>query len=237
MSRNWTNATVPINSISKPTGVPSLNVPSLWYYDRDGVIYSGFAGTNSSFGNALLLPPKSIWSFKPNDSGVGDWNEVLNSTAAVWSSIVRPFDGLQAQGSDRAWYLGGYASPQAYELSSTPMYGMTEFDMASHALTKGPSPGDSQNFTIVKGAMLYVPLFGPEGLLVVMGGYRESYGSRQLLDFGTVFIYDPAKQQWFNQETTGTAPAPREEFCSAGLKSINATYEMWVPIARPCTQF
>ncbi|KAL2037129.1 hypothetical protein N7G274_010125 [Stereocaulon virgatum] len=35
-------------------------------------------------------------------------------------------------------------------------------------------------------------------------------------------------QQWFNQETTGTAPAPREDFCSAGLNSTNGSYEIFV---------
>ncbi|KAL2037130.1 hypothetical protein N7G274_010126 [Stereocaulon virgatum] len=125
MSSNWTNATAPIKSISKPTGVPSLNTPSLWYYPRDGVIYSGFAGTNSSFGDAPQLPPQSMWSFKPHGSGAGNWNEVLSSTATVWSSIVRLFDGLQAWGSDHAWYLGGYASPQTYEQNSASIYART----------------------------------------------------------------------------------------------------------------
>ena len=66
-----------------------------------------------------------------------------------------------------------------------------------------------------------------------MGGQHRTAdddddGSKSLIDFGTVSVFDPAKREWWNQTTTGndSAPSPRVEFCTAGVNSTNGTYEM-----------
>lgn len=60
LSQNWTNPTVAMQSTTKPIGAPNLNSPSLWYHDSENLIYSGFAGWNSSFGDDPNLPPLSL---------------------------------------------------------------------------------------------------------------------------------------------------------------------------------
>lgn len=73
----------------------------------------------------------------------------------------------------------------------------------------------------------YVPLFGTNGLFVAMGGDTVQ-STAGLISFDTVAVFDPEKQQWFNQTTTGSPPTARIEFCTAGLPSTNGTYEMYV---------
>ena len=126
LSNNWTNATVTINSNYKPSEVPNLNTGSLWYHEQENLLYAGFAGAPSLF-NSAPDPLQSLWSFKPDGSGSGTWNEVLNPNASVWTGFIRQVFGLQAYGSDSAWCLGGYSSADRIQLIPRTV----EFDMTS----------------------------------------------------------------------------------------------------------
>ena len=192
MSRNWTNfATVPINSISKPTGVPSLNAPSLWYYNRDGVIYSGLAGTNSLFGNAPLLPPQSIWSFKP---------DFLTLPAFHW--IVVPYVPLQnrhthscnAVGGSQVIIIGGTQptvdhltslSQEQSEYNDTDVLaqGLAIFDMTKpqfvDQFTAGQPPYEQSRpikdfYTRSQGYVLYLHLFCLRKRTKNHSGYQQN---------------------------------------------------------------
>ncbi len=212
----------------KPTGVPSLNGPSLWYHGQDGVLYTGFAGATSFFGISPSLPSQSLWSFKPDGTGSGSWNEVISPHTSTLGGITQPFAGLTAYGPDSAWYLGGYPAQDGYDWSSDTQWlpGMVEFDMASKSFTNSSAAGYNTNGTVINGAMHYVPSFGQKGMVLVMGGITLPYNKSGLVGFETVSVYDPAKKEWFNQTTTGNAPSPREGFCVAGINSTNNTYEM-----------
>lgn len=87
------------------------------------------------------------------------------------------------------------------------------------------SVSENLNETVESGNMHFVHSFGPKGLFVVMGGTTSAAASG-LISFDTVTIFDPAKQEWLTQATTGNTPTPRIEFCTAGLNSTNGTYEL-----------
>lgn len=76
--------------------------------------------------------------------------------------------------------------------------------------------------------MHYIPSFGPQGMFIAMGGQngRGDDTHAALIDFGSVSVYDPVQEKWWNQTTTGDKPSPRIEFCMAGINSTNGTYEM-----------
>ena len=229
LSQNWTNASVTIMPNVKPTGVPSLNQPSLWYHEQEGVLYTGFAGDTSFFGNHPALPPQSVWSFKPDGTGSGSWDEVIRSNTSALSGITQPCAGLTAYGPDSAWYLGGFPAEDGFEWNPSNMQwlpGMVEFDMASKSFTNSSAAEYNTNGTVISGAMHYVPSFGQNGMVLVMGGITLPYTKDGLVSFETVSVFDPAKKEWFNQSTTGNAPSPREQFCVAGINSTNNTYEM-----------
>ena len=213
---------------AKPTGVPRLNRPSLWYNEQEGVLYTGFAGVTSFFGNSPPLPPQSLWSFEPDGTGSGSWKEVINPDTSALSGITQPVGGLTAYGPDSAWYLGGRPAQDGNDWTSDQQWlpGMVEFDMASKSFTNLSAAEYNTNGTVINGAMHYVPSFGQHGMILVMGGITLPYNKDGLVGFGTVSIYDPAKKEWFNQTTTGFAPSPREQFCVAGINSTNNTYEM-----------
>ena len=242
LSQNWTNVSVAMMPNIKPTGVPSLNRPSLWYHEQEGVLYTGFAGSMSFFGNSPPLPPQSVWSFKPDGTGSGSWKQVISSDTSVLSGITQPCAGLTAygpasawylgglltaHGADSAWYLDGLPASDGFELNldkSVPVWlpGMIEFNMASKSFTNSSATEYNTNGTIVNGAMHYVPSFGRNGMVLVMGGITKA----GMVSFETVSVFDPAKKEWFNQTTTGNAPSPRVQCCVAGIDSINDTYEV-----------
>ena len=103
---------------------------------------------------------------------------------------------------------------------------MIEFDMASGSFTNLSATHYNMNGTVISGAMQYVPSFGSEGLVIVMGGITLPFNTTGLVSFDTVTVFDPATREWFNQTTTGNAPSPRESFCTAGVNSTNNSYEM-----------
>ena len=212
----------------KPTGVPNLSSPSLWYNEQEGVLYTGFAGATSYFDNSPL-PPQSLWSFEPDGTGSGSWKEVISPDASALSGITQPVEGLTAYGPDSAWYLGGYPAQNGDDWTFNQQWlpgGMIEFDMASKSFTNLSAVEYNVNGTVMRGAMHYIPSFGRRGMILVMGGITLPYNKDGLVGFETVSVYDPAKKEWFNQTTTGSAPSPREQFCVAGISSTNNTYEM-----------
>ena len=227
LSQNWTNSTIVIQSTIKPDAASSLNNPSLWFDEHEGLLYSGFTGWTSPFGDDPSLPPLSMWTFKPDGSGSGIWNQVIDPGSTVWLSVSRPSSALMAYGLGTAWALGGYTSPGGYYSTPQlePQTGMVQFDMGTRSFTNLSAGGYSASGIVERGAMHFVSSFGSQGLYVVMGG-ATTEDHAGLIDFGTVSIFDPAKEEWWNQTTTGRKPAARIEFCAAGISSTNGTYEM-----------
>ena len=226
LTQNWTNATVAIQSTTKPDGAPNLSGSSLWYHESENLIYSGFTGWNSSFGNDPDLPPLSLWTFQPDGSGSGAWSEIITAESSIWSQLTRPVEPLMAFGSNSAWILGGITSGWIAIQDITPrnlIPGMVQFDMESQSFSNSSVQCCNATGSIYRGALQYVPTFGPEGIFIAMGGFNGN----SLIDFGTVSVFDPAKHEWWNQTTTGSEPSPRQEFCTAGINSTNGTYEMF----------
>ena len=228
LSKNWTNSTNIIQSNNKPSGIPNLNNPSLWYDEKEDIFYSGFAGWNSIYGDHPLPSPPSLWTFKPDGTGNGAWNELLNSSSSIWGSLTRPSTPLMAYGSNTALVLGGTNKPYEYPSPGNLLGGMVQFHTESQSFTNSSAFCCNATSGVDRGGMHYVPSFGSEGLFVAMGGQNgiSNNNFAGLIDFGTVSVFDPVKQEWWNQTTTGSKPTPRIQFCTAGVNSTNGTYEM-----------
>jgi len=109
LSKDWTNSSVVLHSTSKPSGVPSLNNGGIWVDNKNNLLYTGFAGINSIFGTNTFYP-QGLWSFSPDGTGGGSW-ENLNGTADdSFVNQPRPFDGSVASGEGSGYFLGGETS-------------------------------------------------------------------------------------------------------------------------------
>ena len=180
------------------------------------------------FNTVQKILPITLWTFKPDGSGSGIWTNVSNWTSTS-TNLHRPADSLQAFGGDTAWSLGGYdetvGGNNGMVIPVIP--GMIRFNMSSRLLNNISSTEYTYNGGAVSnGAMHYVPSFGPGGIFVAMGGGVAQFDAS--LDLSTVAVFDPVAGNWWNQTTSGAAPIPRIDFCTAGVNSTNNTYEMCV---------
>ncbi|CAG9990955.1 unnamed protein product, partial [Clonostachys byssicola] len=62
--------------------------------------------------------------------------------------------------------------------------------------------------------------------LMLGGSWKNETDIAQWNNFTHVTLYDPHSQTWYDQQTTGAEPVPRDYFCAVGAKSQSGTYEI-----------
>ena len=226
LSSDWTNSTVVVQTIAKPSNVPDLVKAGLWYDNQSNIVYSGFAGRQSYINNETgSLPeyPLGIWSNVPDGVDNTTFNTAIASTDALWQSLIRPCSGLISYGGGKGYVLGGSSAPDIRDDSVPAISGMLEFDFVQKTLVNTSIDGSLFAGGIHMGGMVYAPNLGTDGLLVVVGGEDSNLN---LLPMNNVSIYDPAAGKWYVQPTTGVNPRPRKAHCIAGVVSEEGSYDM-----------
>ena len=109
LRKDWTNTSVALHSSMKPPEAPSLNNGGIWVDQANNVLYTGFAGTESSFG-ANIKYPQGLWSFTPDGSGGGSWKNLNKTADASFVDVPRPYKGQVASGNGLGFFLGGKSS-------------------------------------------------------------------------------------------------------------------------------
>lgn len=218
LSQDWTNSSIGLRSNSKPAGAPNLVEGGLWVDEANKLLYSGFGGRKSNFGNNAKQE-YGLWSFAPDGQGGGKWTN-LNSTAPTGFQNIRPNCGLVASGNGRGYLLGGIDN-------GSYISGLVTYDFATKALSNDTVRNTAGDGYRQKGGAHFVPNFGPQGMIVAFGGDQAGSG-RIAVDFTIVDVFDPATGNWYQQPTSGNVPGYRKEFCMAGAASNNETYEIFV---------
>ena len=237
-----------------------LNFETLWWSVTKDSIYrfggeiSDANGTTSANGESRLssVPPESIWQFKPDGSGSGSWLEALGPVgeAPYPSGSIATAHGASTSAGDKGYYIGGYASQLTTPVFSNMPWatlreqpGLQTFDFTTMNLTNSSDGGffasQYQNDSAVfdPGNMIFVPSFGVDGVLLVLGGsgcssvpFGRTHCVSGVGSFNNITIFDLHTQTWLWQATTGTSglpPAPRGYFCAVGVQGgDNSTYEM-----------
>ena len=156
-------------STVKSSGVPSLNDPSLWYYEPKDILYTGFTCYNSNIVNQLFHP-LSLWSFKPDGAGSGPWDQVIGSNCSVWEPLTRTAASLMAYSPNTALAFGGDRGFYEPISSQTLVSSVVQSDMGSQSFANRSAQCCNATGGIERSAMQYVPSFGPKGLFIAMGG-------------------------------------------------------------------
>lgn len=107
LSADFEPDTVAYTSIAKPSGVPDLNRAGIWVDQSAGVLYTGFAGLASDFGDEPEVP-QGLWSFQPSDDGAtGTWTNLNDTTDEYFTTQPRHYSGPVASGNGTGYFLGG----------------------------------------------------------------------------------------------------------------------------------
>lgn len=237
ITKDWDNSTVVFNTIQKTA--PLLNTVSLW---PDRVNHQMYAfGGEQSWGlvdsQSPPVPPTALWMFTPN-AEKGTWSEV--SSTSGFAGLTRPASAAGASGSRIGLILGGYSSgrtsPGTKDLpfgDFAPLQGIVKFNFTDQSWSNSSTSAFSQNGTSQRANGHVVSGFGDNDIFAFFGGQTSDPTSwhddgTNMLSFSTIHLYDPYQDMWYNQSTSGTAPAPRDRFCSVGVMGDNGTYEIFV---------
>ncbi|GME65527.1 Kelch repeat protein [Neofusicoccum parvum] len=230
----WTNATAPLTAIPKPPSAPIYKYADLWTDAAGTALYSWVGETPSGSPPAL-----SLWRFTPTaaDPPNGTWAAVDARDPAAFNQLARPAGGYSASCRGAGWYLGGYTSGATDarwgDGGAAPVPGMVSYNYSSGAWRNVSVEGFAGGGTAAWGKMADVPFGeGGGGVLAVLGGeggdrevLRNTEGGRS---FANVSLYDPVRDRWFGQFTTGEAPGVRDGFCMVGAQGKNGSFELFV---------
>jgi hypothetical protein len=73
---------------------------------KAGLLYTGFAGRHSTFGDGAYYDT-GLWSFKPDGTGTGTWKNLNSTVDKAFQTQPRPFSALVASGGGAGYVLGG----------------------------------------------------------------------------------------------------------------------------------
>lgn len=233
ISKSWTTKNVTIRTIHKP-GPAKANVV-LWKDEAAGVFYSW--GGKFPNGRNITANPE-LWKFTADGNGGGSWSLVDAGTRDLPSAE----DGAWTSTPDTGFVVGGIVHGYTrinFHGQLEVLTGMMTFNLKKPAWSSGTvgfSPLGANG--LVYTSAEYVPVFGPNGIIMLFGGYSpptpplvadfsKSYG--RPIDMENLTFFDPVTKQAFWQKTTGTIPTtPRGEFCAVGFPTNNGGFDMSV---------
>ncbi|KAH0543684.1 hypothetical protein FGG08_001999 [Glutinoglossum americanum] len=146
--------------------------------------------------------------------------------------------GSFASGKEEALYLGGFSSggtsSQTTDVGYVPLPGLITVDFADKKFRNISAAGYSTYSTSAWGGMHYIPMLGPNGVYIMIGGdtpppWSYTYGdSKRKMD--NITVYEPVTRQWFHQTTIGDEiPTPREHFCIVGMgEKASGSFEIFI---------
>ena len=177
---------------------PQLNQQAMWR-DPSSTAFYTWGGITSYFAQP---PPVEIWKFGADGSGGGAWAKQTPKNVVTLSKLVRATEGAFTQSKDVGYFLGGFASYQTdTSVTGDSTYlalpGIVAFNMTSGEFTNSSTTGLNNFGTLVGGSSQFVP-FGPNGLLLFLGGGQSSvltsWSAWTDVDFNNLSLYDPISE-------------------------------------------
>ncbi|KZL86431.1 kelch repeat protein [Colletotrichum incanum] len=175
-----------------------------------------------------------LGKFVATGDGGGSWS-TETETASEHEGLAelrRSHGGAVASTPNSGFYFGGVweetqeAGPNAF----IPGYFQFDFKSQRKAWINHTTSPYSPSRTLYSASAHYVPNFGPNGLIMIMGGseYDSGSGKAETLSMETLWFMDPVTHEWYSQRTSGEPPTRRRWPCTVGAQSTNNTYEIFI---------
>ncbi|KAK3988969.1 hypothetical protein QBC44DRAFT_242675, partial [Cladorrhinum sp. PSN332] len=232
LSTSWTSKDVTFRSIPKTAPIKANQV--LWadpaFNNGNGAFYT--FGGQSWLGENMT--DTEVWKFTADGKGGGSWSKVTASNPVVLNGIKQTEHATVAFTNDTGFAIGGAATgwTEKNRQSTQSMPGMMSFNFRTSSFSNGTeAPFEG----LIGGQARYVDSFGPNGLVMVLGGVTipvEKYTSvseASGVDFIEQTFFDPITKEVFKQKTTGEIPpAPRVDFCNVGFETADGGYDIFI---------
>ncbi|SPO03327.1 uncharacterized protein DNG_06009 [Cephalotrichum gorgonifer] len=234
VSESWSPSTVAINVVKKPG--PKLSLQAIWPGEDRSSFYIWGGRVMASDGRADGLSKSEMWRFTTGGEGGGQWASEIPNESDAFASLLLPQRGAYTTVNNTGYFVGGtviQSSDPTLKVGMQPVPGMISFNMDTRTFSNDSTADISPFGTMLGGTAEYVPGYGPNGLVMLFGGYgytllpgfRDVEHTRQ---FDSVNFFDPVTKDWYWQRTTGDTPPARLDHCSVGVRSSSGTYEIFV---------
>ncbi|KAH6630116.1 hypothetical protein B0J18DRAFT_362725 [Chaetomium sp. MPI-SDFR-AT-0129] len=229
ISKSWTSSDAVLRPILRPWGSKSNQV--IWT-DHEKDTFYVWGGKWIQGAN---MTANELWKFTADGSGGGAWSKELPANPALFNSLEEYEYGVSVSTNTTGFSMGGVASgwTRLYRASNQVITGMVAFDMNTKLWYNGTTEWSPFN-TITAGSAHWVPIYGPNGLVMVFGGISMPIDSSDWvnatpLDFRNITFFDPDTKQKYTQVTTGDVPSsPRGTFCVTGFQNKGGGYEIFL---------
>lgn len=171
-----------------------------------------------------------LWKFEADGEGGGTWKSELPENSGTFTELARSSGVSFANVPGGAFIFGGSAAvvTETDSRRRGPTPGFLGVNFTTQVWTNHTESPEDGASAVRGGAAVYVPTFGRNGLLMLLGG-RDLLGRGSGGNFVSMenpAFMDPVTRKWHKQTTSGEAPGPRQWHCAVGVESPNKTFEM-----------
>jgi len=209
---------------------PSLVLQSLFTDESSDSFYI-WGGYSMISGESPDAASSSLWKFTVDGEGGGSW--ASESQDDAFTDLVRSQAGAYVSTRDSGFHFGGESTRAATSRpeGAVPGYFHFNFTSGDHSWQNETRAPYSDQGTIYGATATWVPTFGPNGLIVLVGGESREIGNSrnsEYLPMDMIHFMDPVTKTWYKQQTTGGVPGKRVFHCSVGVESNNGTFEIFL---------
>ncbi|KAK4462312.1 hypothetical protein QBC42DRAFT_176379, partial [Cladorrhinum samala] len=231
LSFSWTSKDAIFKSIPKTAPIKANQI--LWT-DVPGNAFYTFGGQSW---NGINMTDTEVWKFQADGSGAGQWSIVTASNQEVFKGLRQSEHASVAFTNDTGFAIGGLATGWTEKDRSVTqaLPGIVSLSFRNSAFKNETVPAGSPFETLVGGQARWIPGFGPNGLIVILGGVKpsvtkyESISKSDPVDFANLTFFDPVTKEVYAQTATGTIPpAPRVNFCNVAFRTPNGGYDIFI---------
>lgn len=236
MTKSWNNSDVVLLTSAPKSNVPTKNFANLWTdaNNTSFCIWGGWApfGLNNTIAKLYRFTDSA-----PGTIGAGRWTEIPAANPIIYNELVGTAYGAFTSAHGVGYLLGGDETPWTApgRMTTSAVPGLLTYDMTSETWANSSTDVAAFGSRAGHGAAQFVPTFGPNGLIFVMGGWKHNQeespaGDRGILgynDLRNLTFFHPGNHSQYWQIATGDIPpSPRTLFCTVGFPGPEGTYEM-----------
>ncbi|KAK4158055.1 hypothetical protein C8A00DRAFT_39611 [Chaetomidium leptoderma] len=227
------NSTLSIDMSTSWKSTAKSNV-GLWTDTAAGAFYSW----GGRWPGGKNMTKSALWKFTADGKGGGAWSIEEPSNPTMFNGLHPVEYGAFASTADTGFVIGGvaHAWTEPDHPTADPIPGMATFNMKTKTWQNGTT-----NFspfgtgTLNQAVAEYIPAFGPDGLIIALGGYAPTLTGNlndsdgPPLDLRNLTFFDPETKKRYWQTASGTIPpTPRGQACSSVFPSTDGGYDIFL---------
>lgn len=210
---------------------PNVKDFGLWVDDAGKRIYRW--GGRGLYYDERVAEETAMWVFQPDGEGGGEWTQHEEPDGEdEFKNIPRTFDSGCATCGNTGFCVGGVINNLTdsswSEVGNTLVKSVTTFDMETEIFSSWPIRDFNGRYLSYRAGRAVCGSVADANPLLLLGGWAFDSRDprRNEMSFVNLTWYDTETETWHWQRTSGDFPLSRSNFCAAGARSRDGTYEV-----------